>query len=93
MCYHQSMETVVRNVRDLPKNDRSALERVVGHQLRESQQLVIQVMSVSLEEPAQAPLASGELPAWCNVYQGLSDPEIDELDSAIVRSDLSRDFS
>ena len=87
------METVVRNVRDLPQNDRSALERVVGHQLRDSQQLVIQVMSVSLDEPAQSPPVSGELPEWCNVYQGLSDREIDELDGTIVRSDVSRDFS
>jgi len=41
------METVVRNVRDLDQIDRSALERVVGHQLGEGQQLVIQVVPVS----------------------------------------------
>lgn len=87
------METVTRNVRDLPHNDRSALERVVGHQLRESERLVIQVMSLSIEETAKAPPASGELPDWCDIYRGLSDPEIDELDQTITRSQSSRDFS
>ena len=46
------METLVRNVRDLDQSDRSTLERLVGHQLRESQRLVIQVMSVTVEVPA-----------------------------------------
>ena len=87
------METVTRNVRDLPRNDRSALERVVGHKLRESEQLVIQVMSLAVEETAKTSLATGELPDWCDLYQGLSDPEIDELDQAITRSQSSRDFS
>jgi hypothetical protein len=87
------METLVRNVRDLDQSDRSALERLVGHQLRESQRLVIQVMSVSVEEPAGAQPAGDELPAWCNVYEGLSDTEIDDLDAAIVRTHSSRDVA
>ncbi len=87
------METVTCNVRDLPQSDRSALERVVGHPLRESEQVVIQVMSPPTAETAAVPPVSGELPDWCNIYQGLSDLQIDELDQAITRSDSSRDFS
>ena len=87
------METVVRNVRDLDQTDRSALERVVGHQLRESQQLVIQVMSVTVEERVAALPVGDELPAWCDVYEGLSDAEIDELDRAIIRTHSSRDVT
>jgi hypothetical protein len=93
LCYDLRMETIVRNVRDLPQPDRSAMERVLGHQLRESQQLVIQVMSIAVEETDQATPATGQLPDWCNVYKGLTDAEIDELDSSIVRSHSSRDFS
>jgi len=33
------------------------------------------------------------LPAWCDVYEGLSDKEIDELDAAIVRTHSSRDVA
>ncbi|HEV3345330.1 MAG TPA: hypothetical protein VG125_33440 [Pirellulales bacterium] len=86
------METLVRNVRDLDQSDRSALERVVGHQLRESQRLVIQVINAGVEEPA-ARTADDELPAWSDVYEGLSDSEIDELDAAIVRTHSSRDVA
>jgi hypothetical protein len=80
------METLVRNVRDLDESDRSALERVLGHQLRESQRLVIQVMSVPLGQPAATRLAGDELPAWCDMYEGLSESEIDNLDASIVRT-------
>ncbi|OYW24399.1 MAG: hypothetical protein B7Z55_02275 [Planctomycetales bacterium 12-60-4] len=86
------METFVRNVRDLPPSDRSALERVVGHELRESQQLVIQVTSVSDEESARTLPVSGELPEWCNIYEGLSNQEIDELDGAVTRLNSSLVF-
>ena len=85
------METVIRNVGDIPVSDRSALERVVGHQLRESQQLVIQVVSLAI--PAGRPVVSGALPAWCDVYEGLAPERVDEIDAAIVRSSSSRDLS
>ena len=42
------METVVRNVRDLQGNERSAAEGLVGHSLRENQKLVIQVVNLDL---------------------------------------------
>lgn len=80
------METVFCNVRDLAQNDRSTLERVVGRQLRGGQQLIIQVMNLADDQPTGVPaMASGELPDWCNVYAGLSDREIDDLDQAITR--------
>lgn len=85
------METVIRDVRDLNQGDRSALERVVGHQLGESQRLVIQVMSLAV--PATSGRGNGALPEWCNVYEGLTDEQIDEIDRSIVRSRSSRDIS
>ncbi|HXT60836.1 MAG TPA: hypothetical protein VN699_19515 [Pirellulales bacterium] len=83
------METIVRNVRDLDQTDRSALERVVGCQLGESQQIVIQVVSAAVE-PRESPGPGDQLPAWCDVYEGLSDAQIDDLDEAIVRDHSSR---
>jgi hypothetical protein len=56
------METVVRNVRDLDQTDRSALERVVGHELGDGQQVVIQVVPVSGEySEAEETAAAGVL--------------------------------
>jgi hypothetical protein len=85
-------ETVVRNVGDLDRTDRSALERVVGHALGESQRLVIQVMTLELPvSPPQPAGALAELPEWADVYKGLNDAEIDDLDAAIrERANLTR---
>lgn len=79
------METVVRNVRDLSQPDRSALERVVGRSLAESQQVVVNVLEL--------PDPKAGVPDWWNIYEGLSDEEIDRLDAAIrERADLTRTF-
>ena len=87
------METIIRNVRDLDQTDRSVLERVVGHSLRESQQIVIQVTNAANEPTSTADTEGNQLPSWCDVYEGLSDAEIDELDQAIVRDHSSRDLA
>jgi hypothetical protein len=80
------VETIVRHVRDLNQQDRSALERVVGHSLGESQQIVIQVASDPQKTQTNGEsVGAGKLPDWCRVYDGLTDNEIDELDQSIVR--------
>jgi hypothetical protein len=91
------METVTRNVNDLEPGDRRALEHVIGIPLSESQQLVIQVVETkpdaqSLGQKQQHPTDGMKLPDWCNVYEGLSDAEIDEIEKSIVRSPSSRSF-
>ena len=86
------MEVVVHNVRDLRNNERSAAEQLVGHALRENQQLVIQVVNLDLgaERPGNG-TDEGKLPEWCNVYDGLTDEEIADLEKTILtRADLSR---
>jgi peroxiredoxin len=81
------METVTRNVSDLPPLDHSSFERVLGHELSDSQQLVIQIVST-----AKTPdiLIGQSLPGWCNVFAGLSDAEVDDITSAIVRDHSTR---
>jgi hypothetical protein len=86
------METVLRHVRTLDQEDRSALERVVGQSLGESQQLVIQVTGDSPNQPTNGePVQAGQLPDWCCVYDGLTDREIEELNQSIVRLSGRRD--
>jgi hypothetical protein len=86
------METIIRNVCDLPQNERSAAEQLIGHSLRENQKLVIQVVNVDLADGRSANgTGEGKLPDWCNVYEGLTDEQIADLEKAILtRADLSR---
>jgi hypothetical protein len=86
------METVTRNVRDLEQSDRSAAERLVGHGLRENQQIIIQVINLEIGMPVPANGSHDDLPAWCNVYEGLTDEQIADIEKSVVRSRASRTF-
>ena len=86
------METVVRKVIDFESQDRSALERVVGHPLKDDQQLIIQIVGLPESLP-DSPAVGSVLPAWCRVYEGLTDEEVDELDQSMTRSPSSRDVA
>lgn len=89
------MERVVRNVRDLDATDRSALERFIGQQLLESQQVIVNVVNVgtaSVSIDGHEPQAAADVPDWWRIYEGLSDEAIDELDQLIrQRANLTRD--
>jgi hypothetical protein len=89
------MESLTRSVRDLDTADRHALEHVIGKHLSENQQIVIQVLntegrsadnSASGPQPAQAAV----LPPWCNVYEGLTDHQIADVEASIIRASDSR---
>jgi len=89
------MENVVRNVRDIDSADRHALEHLLGQQLRENQQLVVRVVTASLQpQVAKSPsgaIAAPSLPDWCRVNEGLSDQEIAAVEEiALTRANLSR---
>lgn len=91
------METVIRNVGEIDAHDRQSLEHVLGRFLRENQQLVINIVNLNVPagtEPATASQkanGASAMPAWCNVYEGLSDDEITDMEQTILqRADLSR---
>lgn len=88
------MDTIIRNVQDIDTADRSALEHLLGCELRDRQQLVIQLVSLDVTVPVEAEQASTSvtaLPEWCRVFEGLSDGQLEELDHVILnRADLTR---
>jgi hypothetical protein len=86
------MDTVTRDVRDLPPADRSALERLIGHELRETQRVIVQVTDVQTHASGTArPEDAATVPSWWRVYEGLSDQEVDPLDASVrQRADLTR---
>lgn len=89
------MEAITRSVSDIDHADRQALEHLLGTRLSENQQVIIQVANVGVQpaeqqEPAPRHLGAGMLPEWCNVYEGLSDAEIADIEASIVRSHDSR---
>lgn len=90
------MKPLTRNVWNIDPCDRKVLERVLGQTLREDQQLVIHIVNVNVSpEPALASVdqqgSKSQLPDWCNVYEGMSNSEIQDFESIILtRADLSR---
>lgn len=90
-----NMEAIIRQVRDIEESERHVLEHVLGRQLKENQQVIIQVVTIGIQSSPQAE-SDGEsdadqLPEWCNVYEGLTDEQIADLDSAIrERANLTR---
>jgi hypothetical protein len=86
------MESITRNVAEIDATDRQALEHVVGRQLLENQQVVIQIVNIDVPPvPANGKSPPGKLPEWCNVDAGLSDAEVAEIEQVVLtRADLSR---
>lgn len=87
------MQSIIRDVREINAGDRRALEHLLGAPLQDDQTLIIQILTPATDvQPAGArsPGQAEVLPDWCNVYEGLSDAEIDELDRSIIRSHESR---
>jgi hypothetical protein len=87
------MVSITRNVSDMAAGDLQALEHLIGAPLRPSQQVIVQVVEKG-PSVNDVPPAAGEpkLPDWCNVYEGLSDEEIDQLEQGFQRLDLTRDL-
>jgi hypothetical protein len=84
------MENIIRNVRDIETGERQVLEHVIGKHLEEDQQVIFQVVTLKDASNVHALTRSG-LPEWCNVFSGLSEEQIVEVEDVIrQRSDLAR---
>lgn len=86
------MEKVIRKVAEIDSADRLAIEHLIGTHLAEHQQVVISVVNLDLARPDESAIPTpGGVPAWWNIYEGLSDEEIDRLDQAVhQRANLTR---
>jgi len=49
-------------------------------------------MNLEPAQPTNNSQSAQALPDWCNIYNGLTDEEIDNIDKSIMRSNLSRSF-
>lgn len=86
------MEKITRHVQDISADEKRVYESVLGHELHENQQVILHV--VTPERPSEKPQPTqqpaGTLPEWCNVYDGMSDEEIEELEKLILDRSPSR---
>ena len=78
-------------------SDRQALEHVLGRQLTENQRVIIRVETMPTQPLARDETADNDpelkLPDWCDVYAGLTDEEIAEIEKiALTRADMTRTF-
>ena len=95
------MESITRNVRDISSDELRLYETVLGEKLKENQQVIIQVISLGApnQTPESTPEKQGDqavapvvFPDWCNVYEGLSDEEISDIETVVLdRSGWTRD--
>jgi S-adenosylmethionine hydrolase len=87
------METEVKiDVATLDAPHRRALEEVIGRQLEANQRVVISVTEpVASQDDVPRPVQT--LDDWTNVYEGLSDQEIEAIDQvAKTRANLTRNL-
>ncbi len=85
------MEAIIRNVRDIDAGERQVLEHVLGQKLKENQQVLFQVVTPETEIADERSPTSAGLPDWCDVFDGLNDEQIADVESVIhQQSDLTR---
>jgi hypothetical protein len=90
------MDDLIRNVSQFGTAEKQAIERLLGRDLREDEQVIIRVLTASNDQSNAATASSDEqgkpaLPDWCNVYAGLSDNEVAEIEGSILtRANLTR---
>lgn len=91
------IKTIIRDIRDIAEGDRSALEHALGETLRDDQRLVVQVVTrpdslAAGPSVVVADAAYTQLPEWCDVFAGLSEAEISEVErTAGQRLNLTRE--
>ena len=75
---------------DLPH--RRALEEVIGRELGANQRIIISVVDLAMSKTG-VPRPAQTLEEWTNVYEGLSDDQIEAVDKiAKTRAKLTRNL-
>lgn len=83
---------MILNVRQMSDAERKALELVLGQALRDDDRVTIDVAQAPAATSKEIPHAQTEeeVPDSWNVYRGLSDAEIDEIEASFQRLDFGR---
>jgi hypothetical protein len=90
ICKNATMNAIIRNVTEIDNHDRQALEHILGQPLEENQRIVIQVETAPSPSENWNP-NQAQLPEWCNVFEGLTDAEIAEIESiSLSRANMTR---
>jgi hypothetical protein len=76
------METVKR-ISELDPRDRSIVERMFGQHLAESADAILILRVNGEQAPRTPPTDDDDVPAWCNVLEGMSDEDLADFDAIL----------
>ncbi len=85
MWYNLDMDKLLHNVGDLSNPDRSAVENIMGHPLRDDQQLYIVVLDSAAE-----PAATERMSAWDDLQAIIADAKGNVRQSAESSEEIDR---
>ena len=84
------MESISRNTADLGADERQTLEKLLGVELGDHQQIIIQVMEVNAEKPEpRSPVRTARDYA---ILADLPEREAEDLVEAVLQRSPSREF-
>ena len=86
------MESISRDISDLAENEKTVIETVLGHALRENQRVIIQVIDIDLGEDSPPRTPSPTIDDFA-IFSDLDSTAIVELEDSILSRSPSRDNS
>jgi hypothetical protein len=79
------MDKLLRNVGDLPTPERSAVEAIIGHTLRDDQQLYIVALDAAIE-----PTEATRREAWSELEEIIAESHQNVRQSGVSQEELER---
>jgi hypothetical protein len=79
------MDKLFQNVGDLPSPERSAVEAIIGHSLRDDQQLYIVALDAAVEPPE-----STRREAWNEIEEIIAESHQNVRQSGVSQEELER---
>ena len=85
MWYNADVDKLLYNVGDLPSHERSAVEAIIGHALRDDQQLYIVALDAAVE-----PSVAVRRQAWNELEEIIAEAHRNVRDSGATSEELER---
>jgi hypothetical protein len=83
--YNVDMDKLLHSVGDLPSPERAAVEAIIGHALRDDQQLYIVALDAAIE-----PAAAVRRQAWSELEELMEEAHVNVRDSDVTPDELAR---